>query len=205
LNLIFIFFIFRKYPRHRKLISINKRNTGTKNEEFNMRHDWNSLLTDGKSQNESLRFTSYSNEIFPNASLLAKYIEDFSKHYNLNVQKDTDLSNINCIDSLDDSKCEHEESSKKFYYERFNKNQKYCSKWSLNDQYGRKYVCKLVYRLFQRNPRFNSFFFRILIVATGMWTPNSPENLKLAEGYEDVSVDPNDYEGKSVLILGRIK
>jgi hypothetical protein len=38
-----------------------------------------------------------------------------------------------------------------------------------------------------------------------MWTPNSPENLKLAEGYEDVSVDPNDYEGKSVLILGRIK
>ena len=24
-----------------------------------------------------------------------------------------------------------------------------------------------------------------------MWKPNAPENLKLAEGYEDVSVDPN--------------
>ena len=35
-----------------------------------------------------------------------------------------------------------------------------------------------------------------------MSLPNSPVNLKLAEGYEDVSVDPNDYEGKSVLILG---
>ena len=35
-----------------------------------------------------------------------------------------------------------------------------------------------------------------------MWKPNAPENLKMAEGYEDVSIDPNDYEGKSVLILG---
>ena len=133
---------FRKYPRHRKLISINKRNTGTKNEEFNMRHDWNSLLTNKNNHNEPLKFTSYSNEIFPNASLLAKYIEDFSEQYNLNVKKNTDLNNINCVDSLDHSKCE--DSSKRFYFERFNKNQKYCNKWSLNDQYGQKYVCKLV-------------------------------------------------------------
>lgn len=40
---------FARYPRHRKLISINKRNTGRTNKEFNMRHDWNSLLSDDES------------------------------------------------------------------------------------------------------------------------------------------------------------
>lgn len=36
---------FTRYPRHRKLISINKRHTGKANAEFNLRHDWNSLLS----------------------------------------------------------------------------------------------------------------------------------------------------------------
>ena len=36
---------FETYPRHRTLISINKRYTGSDNFELNMRHDWNSLLT----------------------------------------------------------------------------------------------------------------------------------------------------------------
>lgn len=36
---------FTRYPRHRKLISINKRYTGKTNAEFNLRHDWNSLLS----------------------------------------------------------------------------------------------------------------------------------------------------------------
>lgn len=40
---------FNTYPRHRKLISINKRHTGKTNKEFNMRHDWNSLLSDDES------------------------------------------------------------------------------------------------------------------------------------------------------------
>ncbi|KAF6036632.1 FOXRED2 [Bugula neritina] len=37
---------YYKYQRHGQLISINKRHTGKLNDEFNMRHDWNSLLTD---------------------------------------------------------------------------------------------------------------------------------------------------------------
>ena len=37
---------FDTYPRHDRLISINKRHTGKTNKEFNMRHDWNSLLSD---------------------------------------------------------------------------------------------------------------------------------------------------------------
>eukprot|EP01050_Picozoa_sp_SAG11_P007703 SAG11_NODE_652_length_7925_cov_3.950166_1_plen_130_part_00 len=34
---------FDRFPRHRKLISINKRYTGRSDPDFNMRHDWNSL------------------------------------------------------------------------------------------------------------------------------------------------------------------
>lgn len=47
---------FEKFPRHNTLISINKRNTGKKNREFNLRHDWNSLITD----DETLQFKEYT-------------------------------------------------------------------------------------------------------------------------------------------------
>ena len=33
---------YSRFPVHRRLISLNKRNTGRDNAEFNMRHDWNS-------------------------------------------------------------------------------------------------------------------------------------------------------------------
>jgi hypothetical protein len=40
---------FARFPVHRQLISLNKRFTGRDNPEFNMRHDWNSLLdSDGE-------------------------------------------------------------------------------------------------------------------------------------------------------------
>ena len=51
------------YPRHRTLISINKRFTGTTNYEFNLRHDWNSLI----SNNRSLEMRHYTKEYFPGA------------------------------------------------------------------------------------------------------------------------------------------
>ena len=35
---------FSEFPRHRHLISLNKRFTGRTDPKFNMRHDWNSLL-----------------------------------------------------------------------------------------------------------------------------------------------------------------
>lgn len=35
---------FETYPVHRQLISLNKRYTGRNSKEFNLRHDWNSLL-----------------------------------------------------------------------------------------------------------------------------------------------------------------
>jgi hypothetical protein len=50
---------YKKYPRHRQLISINKRYTGKQNPDFNMRHDWNSLLwraPGGQTSNSSMQF-----------------------------------------------------------------------------------------------------------------------------------------------------
>jgi len=37
--------VFRVFPRHRTLLSINKRFTGSRDAENNLRHDWNSLLS----------------------------------------------------------------------------------------------------------------------------------------------------------------
>lgn len=47
---------FVTYPRHRKLISVNKRHTGQLNKGFSFRHDWNSLI----SEDESLLMKHYS-------------------------------------------------------------------------------------------------------------------------------------------------
>jgi hypothetical protein len=59
---------FTRYPRHRKLISINKAYTGRTNHYFNERHDWNSLIGD----DDSLLFKHYSKEFFPPVSVSPK-------------------------------------------------------------------------------------------------------------------------------------
>ena len=61
-------------PRHRKLISINKRFTGRSDAMFNMRHDWNSLL-----ETSALQFTNRTEERFPHADVLVDYIRDFAE------------------------------------------------------------------------------------------------------------------------------
>lgn len=46
---------------------------------------------------------------------------------------------------------------------------------------------------------------RYLIVTTGIATPRVPKfpGVELSEGYEDLSMDQEEFEGQSVLILGR--
>ncbi|XP_052823418.1 FAD-dependent oxidoreductase domain-containing protein 2 isoform X2 [Octopus bimaculoides] len=153
---------FTKYPRHRTLISINKRNTGRTNKEFNMRHDWNSLLSD----KEHLKLRYYSKEMFPHADVLVKYLSDFQRMNNLNVQFNTEVSNIQTVRN-DSVKEKHT--------------------FTMSDQYNNIYAC------------------RWLIVATGLWKPNIPrfDGIELTQGYESISINPEDFEGKSVLILGR--
>jgi thioredoxin reductase len=70
---------FTRYPRHRTLISINKVFTGSDDPEFNLRSDWNSLLTD----DPALLFKNYSRRYFPGADDLVRYLADFAQGLNI--------------------------------------------------------------------------------------------------------------------------
>ena len=90
---------FEQYPRHDTLISINKRHTGKTNVEFNMRHDWNSLVTDVDDDEAPRRFGAYSRQMFPRRQELVTYLNDFATKSHLKVVYDTDVTNITRISS----------------------------------------------------------------------------------------------------------
>jgi thioredoxin reductase len=85
---------FRTYPRHRQLISINKVWTGSDDPEFNLRTDWNSLLTD----DPGLRFANYSKCYFPDAEDLVRYLADFAA--GLRITYDTRVSRVSRTGSV---------------------------------------------------------------------------------------------------------
>ncbi|MDH2429392.1 NAD(P)-binding domain-containing protein [Sphaerisporangium sp. TRM90804] len=87
---------FRRYPRHRKLISLNKVNIGQKDPEIALRWDWNSLLND----NPDLLFPQYSREYFPRADDLVRYLADFQREHDLNVRYSTAVERIEKVDGL---------------------------------------------------------------------------------------------------------
>lgn len=152
---------FQFYPRHRKLISINKRHTGKTNKEFNLRHDWNSLISD----DETLQMRHYSKEFFPHADDYVRYLKDYSERLGLKIQYNTVISNIS----------------------RHGPNSTHTDYFTMLDQENTMYTCKYV------------------IVATGVSIPRVPNfsGVELSEGYESLSLDREEFEGQSVLILGR--
>jgi thioredoxin reductase len=81
---------FSTYPRHRQLISINKVYTGVDDPETNLRWDWNSLLSD----DPAMAFGNYSRRYFPSADDLVRYLGDFARRYDLNVQYNTTVASI---------------------------------------------------------------------------------------------------------------
>ena len=81
---------FTTFPRHRKLISINKVHTGFDDTEINLRWDWNSLLSD----DDAMLFRHFSKKYFPCADDMVKYLKAFSSHFNLNVRKNSEVSRI---------------------------------------------------------------------------------------------------------------
>lgn len=145
---------FATYPRHRKLISINKVHTGYDDPEKNMRWDWNSLLSDS----EEMLFKNYSRVYFPPAEALLDYMRDFVAHYDLKIDYDTRIGKVR-RDGVFEA--------------------------STGD--GRVYRARRV------------------VMATGVSKPYVPaiEGIELAEQYADFSVDPEDFAGQSVLILGK--
>jgi thioredoxin reductase len=81
---------FDIFPRNRRLISINKVFTGTKDYEFNLRFDWNSLLCD----DEEMLFKKYSQEYFPHAEELTRYLVDFANRFAIKIKYGTAISKI---------------------------------------------------------------------------------------------------------------
>ncbi|KAM6215927.1 FAD-dependent oxidoreductase domain-containing protein 2 [Rhynchocyon petersi] len=153
---------FTRYPRHRKLISINKRHTGKVNAEFNLRHDWNSLL----SHDSRLLFRHYSRAYFPDASDMVRYLGDFAQNLGLHVLYNTTIAHV----TLD----KDGQAWNGHYF-------------ILTDHKGQAYRCS------------------VLLVATGLSVPNQVDfpGSEYVEGYESVSINPKDFEGQNVLILGR--
>ncbi|XP_030304904.1 FAD-dependent oxidoreductase domain-containing protein 2 [Calypte anna] len=153
---------FALYPRHRKLISINKWHTGKSNSEFNLRHDWNSLL----SHDRRLLFRHYSRDFFPNADAMVRYLEEFASLLKLRVQYNTAIIHVTL---------ERDERAWNGHY------------FLLTDQDRQNYKCSS------------------LLVATGTWVPNVVNfpGSEYVEGYETVSINPEDFAGQTVLILGR--
>lgn len=145
---------FERFPRHRKLISINKIHTGCSCPETNLRWDWNSLLTD----DYTMPLSSYSKDYFPAADVLKRYLVDFSRHFDLNVRCRTQVKHIR-------------------------KN----GTFELEDGTGNLYTCER------------------LIVATGLGRPHIPDipGIEYGECYFDFSIDPQEFVGQRVLIIGK--
>lgn len=73
---------FRRFPRHRRLISLNKVHTVSDDPEIRLRWDWNSLLHEPA----DLPFSGYSSDYFPHADDMVRYLADFSQHHKLAVR-----------------------------------------------------------------------------------------------------------------------
>ena len=70
---------YRTFPRHRRMISINKPHTGWHDSEKDLRVDWNSLLSD----DPAARFTRYTDAYFPHADDYVRYLTDFARGLNV--------------------------------------------------------------------------------------------------------------------------
>ena len=146
---------FKRFPRHRRLLSINKVHTGHSDPEINLRWDWNSFLSD----DADLRFGRFSVAYLPTAEDLVRYSEEFARRCDLRLRCGVDVVRVGRAGGG----------------------------FVVVDSRGRIF----------RSDR--------LVVATGVSEPYVPDipGIENAEQYCDVSVDPEDFAGQRVLILGK--
>lgn len=81
---------FRLYPRHRKLLSINKAYTGIDDPEVNLRWDWNSLLSDEYSP----LLKDRTKEYFPHADTFVDHLQDFVCQHEIHVEFNVSVSRV---------------------------------------------------------------------------------------------------------------
>ncbi len=81
---------FATQPRHRKLLSINKKHTGYSERGSQLRFDWNSLLDD----DGTLKASDYSDEYFPNPDIIVDYSNDYVEKHGLNISYNTTVKKV---------------------------------------------------------------------------------------------------------------
>lgn len=81
---------FSSFPRHRKLISLNKVHSRTDDLEIKLRWDWNSLL----SHSPELMFSNYSTDYFPHADDMVRYLKNFQRSHELVVRFGVEVERI---------------------------------------------------------------------------------------------------------------
>ncbi|MFF5106615.1 NAD(P)-binding domain-containing protein [Streptomyces sp. NPDC000134] len=81
---------FTRFPRHRQLISINKVHTGYDDPELRLRMDWNSLLAD----DPELLFTRYTDDYFPRADDLVRYLTDYAERTGVRAEYGTEVVRV---------------------------------------------------------------------------------------------------------------
>jgi thioredoxin reductase len=86
---------FRTYPRHRRLISLNKVHTMSTDPEIRLRWDWNSLLNDSP----ELLFPKFSGDYFPQADDMVRYLEEFGRLHRLAVRYSTSVQRIERVEN----------------------------------------------------------------------------------------------------------
>ena len=168
---------FVKYPVHDKLLSINKYRTGSDHKEFNLRHDWNSLLSPTisdtcndcktnkfKSNTDNFNFSLFSHEYYPDKRDLVRYIQEYANRYHLNIEYNTNILQISQINGKDSE-----------------------YKFKITTNTSITYRCKY------------------LFIATGLFDPYIPssiEGIEHAIGYEQIPTDLDFYDNKKVAIIG---
>ena len=182
---------FRKYPRHNRLISINKVYTGNDHHEFNLRHDWNSLLTPQKntdsrftsninSDEYQMRFAKYSDTYYPDRRDLAQYLADFSIFFNLSIAFNTDIISI-----------EQDPASKLFIID--------VDEYTVPSPSDNNTDCDDA-----ESPRRRQYRCKYLFVATGLSKMNVPpiRGIESATSYSVMSIDLDRYKNKKIAVLG---
>eukprot|EP00756_Hemistasia_phaeocysticola_P007176 Hpha_TRINITY_DN14149_c0_g1::TRINITY_DN14149_c0_g1_i3::g.11204::m.11204 len=84
---------FDKYPRHRRLISQNRRNSPDTHPDALYRHDWNSLIGDTGAR----RVINYTTELYPDREVITRYLAGFIEDHSLGprFRFGVDVSKVN--------------------------------------------------------------------------------------------------------------
>ncbi|MDJ0837378.1 MAG: NAD(P)-binding domain-containing protein [Acidobacteriota bacterium] len=81
---------FRKFPRSRRLISLNRPPLLTDDPEIMHRFDWNSLLGD----DDGPDFRDFDTDLWPHPDNMVAYLEAFADHHDLEVRYNTKVVSI---------------------------------------------------------------------------------------------------------------